>query len=266
MPRLRIASLRILLDGPERPPLGWGSLEPFLDHAAGPVDFLLRWRLTGRPPNPAFRGEAAVEDLQDGSVAFHRRDFDGWVDPAAGFGALETSPSAGSLRSALRFVVSLGLLERGGFLLHSAGLLRGGDAFVLCGPSGAGKSTAAALSRPGAAVLSDELCGLCRTPAGWRVFGTPFSGSLEIGSPQEGSLACVAFLEQSALVEARPLSPSETVRRLYAQVFRPGLRTDRHARWLALASFASSEARCFLLRFRQDPSFWGILQADGRAA
>lgn len=272
MPTFRIAAIDLVLDdkgdgkGADLPG-GWGDLEPFrIPPAAAAPGFRLDWRCAAGLPNPGWKGDAAFEDLPDGVVAFRRTDFEGRVDPALGRGTLETAPSVGAVRSALRFIASLALLERDGFLLHSAGLVESSSAYLLFGPSGAGKSTAAGLSRP-RALLSDELCALRRVGAGWRAFGTPFAGSLgEPGGTGGAPVGAVAFLEKAEAVSTRPLGAGEMVPLLYPQIFRPSRLAARHARWLALASSLAASVPCLKLRFRRDPSFWDALKAQGRAA
>ncbi len=270
MPTFRIAAIDLALDGRADLPGGWGDLEAFRVPAAGAFPGLrLDWRCAAGLPDPRWQGDAAFEDLPGGAVAFRRADFAGRVDPAAGRGLLETAPSIGAVRSALRFIASLALLERDGFLLHSAGLVESGSAYLLFGPSGAGKSTAAGLSRP-RALLSDELCALRRTPSGWRAYGTPFAGSLgEPGGTGDVPVGAVAFLEKAEAVSTRPLGPGEMVPLLYPQIFRPSRSAARHARWLALAADLAVSVPCLALRFRRDPSFWDALlkvQAQDRAA
>ena len=265
---LRIASLRIGLEGLPAGLPAWEVLAPFEESPAGAPDLRLRCRVVPGHPHPEWKGDADFEDLPDGAVAFRRQDFEGRFDPASGLGEVEVCPHAGSLRATLRFSVALALLERDGFLLHAAGLSSGGTAHVLCGPSGAGKSTAAALSQGRARILSSELCGLLRGPGGgWQAWGTPFAAPEDPrGSPEGAPLAALALIEQSARAEALPVGPSEAVRRLYPQILRPSRRRDRHARWLDLAAAASREVPCFRLGFRKDASFWKVLQAGERAA
>ena len=271
MPTFRIAAIDLVLDGKGADlPGGWGDLEAFRGPAAESVPgFRLDWRCAAGLPNPGLKGDATFEDLPDGVVAFRRADFEGRVDPALGRGVLETAPSIGAVRSALRFVASLALLERDGFLLHSAGLVESGSAYLLFGPSGAGKSTAAGLSRP-RILLSDELCALRRTDVGWQAYGTPFAGSLgEPGGTGEAPVGAVAFLEKAEAVSTRALAAAEMVPLLYPQVFRPSRSAGRPARWLALAAALAASVPCLALRFRRDPSFWDALlkvRAQGRAA
>lgn len=258
MPSLGLAGLTILLDGPPSPPGGWGILGPFL--SSGSPDLRLAWSPVEGIALPGWKADGAYEDLPGGTVAFRRADFEGRLDPATGRGELRTSGTPNALRSALRYVCALALLERDGFLLHSAGLRRDALGYVLCGPSGAGKTTAAGLSRPRAEVLSDEMPVLRRDGGRWRVWGTPFAGDLEACTPASAPLASLAFLEQSPEVSADPLHPSEALRRLYPQVFKASALPARHARWLSLASALVRAVPPVRLRFRRDDGFWRVLE------
>lgn len=258
MVHVRMAGLRIALEGPSGLPGGWGALAPFLAGDTGTPDVRVTWRLVDPLPCPEWKGDAGIEDLSCGSVVFRRADFHGrmFKDKAV----LDTAPTPGALVSVLRYVVSLGLLPRGGLLLHSAALVGAGGAQVLFGPSGAGKSTAAALSGS-RTVLSDELCALRRGEAGWRAYGTPFSGSLGVpGAAADAPLKGLAALEQAEQAALRDCPPGEGVRRLFPQVFRPGTCPARNAAWLALAARLVEEAPCRILSFRRDPGFWDVLE------
>lgn len=84
----------------------------------------------------------------------------------------------GAFENLLRLVVAYRLLARGGVLLHSAGVVVDGRAWVLFGRSGAGKSTICALAaEAGLDVLSDELNLLwVRDDGGVEVESLPFAG------------------------------------------------------------------------------------------
>ena len=63
--------------------------------------------------------------------------------------------------------------QLGGVLVHSAGCVTNGEAWLIPGPSGTGKSTAAR-EAGFSSILSDERVGLMPSSEGWRVWGTPF--------------------------------------------------------------------------------------------
>ena len=269
MPCIAIAGLRVGLKGSPAP-VG-AAVSPFLVPEGlvpeGPVDLAVDWKVAGGLPNPDWKGEADFEDLPGGVLRFRRTDFEGCFDPVSGKGTLVTAPLPNVLRAALRYLVSLALVERDGFLLHSAGLLVSDRAYLLCGASGAGKSTAAGLAAGRAEVLSDELCAVRREAGVWKVWGTPFAGALEdLGSIRGGPLAALAFLEQAPEVRADPIGSAEAVRRLYPQVFRPSRDPGRHARWLALGADLCARTACLNLRFRKDPAFLEVLGGHEKAA
>ena len=87
--------------------------------------------------------------------------------------------SRGILENFLRVVLAYRLAQSGGVLLHSAAVVKHGDAHLFIGRSGAGKST---LSRLGLAagldVLSDDMNAL--VPEGGRYWAEklPFAGDL----------------------------------------------------------------------------------------
>lgn len=258
MVSLRIASLDIRLEGDAAWP---ADLRVFAGDPVASPALTLSWVRQPGLVHPGWRGDASFEDLPDGSVRFRRADFEGRVDPRSLSGELRTSPNPGALRSALRYVVSLGLLARNGFLLHTAGLVESGRGYALFGPSGAGKSTAAALSEGRASVLGDELCALLRSSSGWQVHGTPFHGSLESSGVQGGApLAAAVLLEQSERVEAAPLARREALLHLYPQVFRPSRSPELATRWLRLLDSLVRERPCLRLSFRRDPGFWTCLK------
>lgn len=83
----------------------------------------------------------------------------------------------GAFENLLRVLAAYRLLAAGGVLLHSAGIVAEGRAFVMFGHSGAGKTTFSALSAAaGHDVISDELNLLWPEPEGVIVESLPFAG------------------------------------------------------------------------------------------
>jgi hypothetical protein len=98
-------------------------------------------------------------------------------------GALWTSSEAdafpGVLENYLRVLAAYRFLEDGAALIHSAGLVDAGEAWLFVGVSGAGKTTLARLSvAEGRAVLSDDLNVLVPGASGPQALPLPFAGEL----------------------------------------------------------------------------------------
>jgi hypothetical protein len=123
--------------------------------------------------------------------------FAAWYDVARGLGQLalaqgELDPAPRAMENFLRSAIAWLAIERGGFLLHGASIVREGRAHVFYGPSGAGKSTLSAMSREGR-VISDDLTPLLRTPHGLEALGSPFRGTYRVGEPVVGRFPVEAF-------------------------------------------------------------------------
>lgn len=108
-------------------------------------------------------------------------------------GSITTSPSSSSaylgvteedelanasvIENFLRFCSANKVLERQGVMLHSAGLVFDGQAYIFTGRSGAGKTT---LTRKayakGAWVLSDDINVLLPSEEGYQAYAVPFTG------------------------------------------------------------------------------------------
>jgi hypothetical protein len=95
--------------------------------------------------------------MQDGVWRLRRGDFRAQLDPQAGRGHIRQSANPYSIDSVLRIVHTLILAREGGFLLHSAGAIRNGRAFLFSGVSGAGKTTISRLAPSDVTLLTDEV-------------------------------------------------------------------------------------------------------------
>jgi hypothetical protein len=123
--------------------------------------------------------------------------FAAWYDVARGAGQLllsrgDLDPAPRAMENFLRSAFAWLAMDRGGFLLHGASIVRDGRCHVFYGPSGAGKSTLSAMSRQGR-VISDDLTPLLRTPHGLEALGSPFRGTYRAGDPVVGRFPVAAF-------------------------------------------------------------------------
>ena len=97
----------------------------------------------------------------------------------------------------LRIVHTLALAETGGFLLHAAGAIRHGRAFLFSGGSGAGKTTMMRLAPADATLLTDEISYVVPENGAYCSCGTPFAGELAtVGENVRAPLAVVYLLAQ----------------------------------------------------------------------
>lgn len=184
-------------------------------------------------------------------------------------GALWTSDAgsesfAGIFENFFRVLTAYRLLESGGALVHAAGIVKDGLAFLFLGRSGAGKTTLSRMAEErGGTVLSDDLNALTPGPAGAVVAALPFTGDLgpRSGRPATWPLGGVFRLEQSAADEAFPLSRAAALAALVA--CSPFVNVDpyRHAALLHnhLALFPRGGGKAYGLRFSLGGGFWTIL-------
>jgi hypothetical protein len=104
------------------------------------------------------------------------------------------------------------LVERGGFLAHSASAIAGTNAYLLAGPSGAGKTTMCRLASESVQLLSDEISFVLPEGAGYRAFGTPFYGELaRAGEPVSALLATMFVLRHAPENRITSLTRSEAL-------------------------------------------------------
>jgi hypothetical protein len=158
--------------------------------------------------------------------------FEGTLDPATRRGRLVTRAALGPIDAMLRAALSLALVEHDGVVLHAAGVVREGRAFVFAGPSGAGKTTVgrALGNAPGGVLLADELVVLRLDGDGVIAGGTPFWTGTAAAAP----LAGLFLLERGGAPGVRLLEPARGVPALWREL----------GRYLPLPDL---ERRCFAI-------------------
>lgn len=153
----------------------------------------------------------------------------------------------GVFENFLRVLVAYRLLERGGVLIHSAGVVESGAVHLFLGPSGAGKTTMGRLAlAAGREVLSDDMNAVAvnavalnaesvqardtERHGGFRVERLPFAGDLGQTAAQGESLPLAGLhrLEQGPAIRTAPLSPARSLAALLACC--PFVNADPHRR------------------------------------
>jgi hypothetical protein len=180
--------------------------------------------------------------------------------------ALDTDssePAPQSLENATRVLAARMAVERGGFAMHSAGVLRDGKAWIFTGASGAGKSTAVRLSAP-AASLGDDFGLVLPSPAGWVTPPLPFDNAPVTAERPEGSSFPVAgvwrlFKADEPRVE-RPTGLA-AVTSLSTCLALPWVMPDLAGAMLEQIGRFCEESHFGHLHFGLDTDFWGPLSA-----
>lgn len=125
-----------------------------------------------------------------------RGDFKSSLDLETGTGSLSAAANEQCLDAFLRSLISFLLMREGGFMLHSAGIVKNGKAHLFLGKSGAGKSTLSKIAAAaGVEVISDEI-NLLRFEKGcFRAYGSPFWGEMRAdGRPGSWPLGGIHLL------------------------------------------------------------------------
>jgi len=176
-----------------------------------------------------------------------------------GLGEREYYTLANLLRACLAWL----LPSRGGMLLHAAGLVVEGRAFLLVGPEGSGKSTwAREGERGGASVLSDDLVLLDGAGERLEALGAPFrSTHPSVCGPGRWPLAAVLFPRHGSPPALASVDTLLSSARLAANLtfVAEGLGADE--RIDALLGRTLREVRCAELTFAPDPSFLELLRS-----
>ncbi len=127
---------------------------------------------------------------------------------------------ANVIENYLRILSAHKVLQYGGVVLHSAGLIFDGMAYLFCGRSNSGKTT---LTRKaysaGAAVLSDDINLVLPGGKGYQAYAVPFTGEFgrtltHAGGKKAYPLAGIILLEQGEQLRTQPVKQSQAVARL----------------------------------------------------
>ncbi len=178
---------------------------------------------------------------------------------------------------ALQFCVRSAILAKQppDLLLHAAGIVREGLAYLFVGPSGAGKSTVCKLSADDSdfTILHDDIVAVTQTEGMFHAFSTPFRGERPAESSIGAPLRAVFFLKQDRVNYTTRLNGWQTVSSLAPQSILPlisknGRLTIEPAESLKLLLTLVESVPSYELHFRPDNGFWKCIQQlpDGEAA
>lgn len=189
----------------------------------------------------------------------------GWVDFEEGYGELIMGVR-GTVENFLRVLYAHLVVERDGLLVHAAGVVRDGLAYVFLGPSGSGKTTVARLSSD-AIVLSDDMVIVRTTKNGVRAYGVPFRGDFPEAprsnvAAQVAGLFCLRKGDDHSL---QPLPKVHALAELVACVPFVMTAPAMSRRVMAIGERIVHHLPVNALTFRRDAGFWPLIASrDGK--
>ncbi len=200
-------------------------------------------------------------EMQHGTWRLRRGDFRAQWDPGAGRGHIRQSANPYSIDSVLRIVHTLILAQDGGFLLHSAGAIRNGHAFLFSGVSGTGKTTISRLAPPDVTLLSDEVSYIRRVDAGYHACGTPFAGELaRVGENCSAPIEALFFLKQGPENKIESMAKSEAIHRLMRNILFFAGDAELVENVFHSACEFAGRVPVQRLTFAPDSRVWGLIQ------
>lgn len=169
----------------------------------------------------------------------------------------------GVVENVFRPLVAYRVLERGGIMVHSSGVVVEGKGFLFVGRSGAGKSTLASLAlESGRAILSDDLNVILPSGGGWVVEQLPFAGEYPgLGARGSFPLRAIQRLEKGPEHEVSRMSAA----RGFAALFEctPYVNVDPNVAepLEGVVARIVDDLAPGCLTFRPDPGVWPIIEA-----
>jgi hypothetical protein len=221
-------------------------------------------RGTGPPSAGVPRAE-----VRAGTLRFAGPALRGTLEPHAATAELElaAADAVAAADYAVRSVLALAAFQRGGLLLHAAGIAARGQAIAFFGHSGCGKTTIARLAHV-QGVLSDDLVLLQPDDGTWWAHATPFwSMARPLVRPcSPAPLSALYRLRQDRITTVEPLAGARALAELAASS--PVVNADPQQASALLARCAALSASVPVreLRFRPDAGVWTAVGAPSAAA
>jgi len=166
--------------------------------------------------------------------------------------------------SLLRLLSSVLFIRKGGFLLHSCGIIIDGSVHLLAGPSGAGKTTVARLVNNEYVLLSDETVAVIKKDRRYYAWATPFFGDFnKITSNTGAILKNILLLKQSDHFAHKRLSAYSAMTRILQNIFlsKTDL-TDKYGmnKIMDNAFELAQKVPCYELEFLPDNRIWKYIE------
>ena len=232
---------------------------PWLEVEVGASE---RTIVTGRPMRPSMNG-----DVQGGSARFWSDEGEVTIDGAGSacvlLGRGDDRWRFWGLVNLVAAALAVRMPSRQGALLHAAGIVVEGRAFLLIGPEGSGKSTFTSAARDGGAqVISDDTVLVEKAGGGLRLLGSPLRAheATNLG-PGRWPVAAVLHARWGSPARLEPVGRLAIETVLAANLPFLASAWGRDLRLDALVPFLAEAAPYRVLTFPPDPSFLDVLRA-----
>jgi hypothetical protein len=200
--------------------------------------------------------------ISDNRLTIIHQTYKGIIDFKRGASSLYLNGkhALDDLEYLLRLVYAYLGFQAGGFLIHSAGVVREGRSYLFFGPSGSGKSTIASLSTQ-YKILNDDLVLLLPGNDHWNAFSTPFwnRGNGLNSQPNTGPLAGMYRLVKDRQNFLERISTGEAIADLIASIPVLSRSPTFSAGLFQRCSTLLDQVPVYRLHFTPDSSFWDII-------
>ena len=194
-------------------------------------------------------------------VQFTAPGFQGKIDPTLNTAHLQLSSATPieDIDYFIRVIYAVLAFKAGGFLFHSAGIVREGRAILFFGHSGSGKTTITRLSTS-YQTLNDDLLVILPVGDVWIVHGTPFWNPTQSPpSNQHAPLAGLFRLVQDKEVYLKEMSQSQALAELAGSVPVISLSNKHLPTLLTRLNTLANDTPIYHLHFLPDDSFWNVI-------
>ena len=160
-------------------------------------------------------------------------------------------------------LLTINFLSRGrGMLVHACAVEYRGQGWLFLGASGAGKTTLSGLweGEPGVTLLSDDRIIIRETGDGYRIYGTPWHGSVEIASPSSAPLSRIFFLVHDHENRLTRIQGADVASRLLVRSFPTFWDGEGMSYTLDLCERLSTRVPCYELGFLPDKRVISMLK------
>jgi hypothetical protein len=146
------------------------------------------------------------------------------------------------------------LARKRGTIIHSCGIKYRDKGILFVGESGAGKSTLTRLWNPAddVVILSDDRTIIRKKDGDYWIYGTPWHGEAQFGSPLSVRLDRIYFIQHGAANLARQMSGAEPVQNLLTCSFPPYWDTEGMEFTMDFFSDLTASVQCQELLFKPD--------------